>query len=92
MTAGYSLTEYNVLQAPEFVGLANYEGILKDPYIASSLINTGIYTIIVVPIQTILSMVIAYLLARKCRNRFGGFVRSALFIPCLLYTSTCAVK
>lgn len=81
MTAGYSLTEYNVLQAPEFVGLANYEGILKDPYIASSLINTGIYTIIVVPIQTILSMVIAYLLARKCRNRFGGFVRSALFIP-----------
>lgn len=81
MTAGYSLTEYNVLQSPEFVGLANYKDILKDPYITSSLVNTGIYTIIVVPVQTILSMIIAYLLARKCRNKFGGFVRSALFIP-----------
>lgn len=81
MTAGYSLTEYNVLQPAEFIGLENYKNILKDPYITSSLVNTGIYTVIVVPIQTILAMIIAYLLARKCRNKFGGFVRSALFIP-----------
>ena len=81
MTAGYSFTDYNVLQAPEFVGLSNYKDILKDPYIVSSLINTGIYTIIVVPIQTILSLVIAYILARLFRNRFGNLVRSAMFIP-----------
>lgn len=81
MTAGYSFTDYNVLQAPEFVGLSNYKDILKNPYIVSSLINTGIYTIIVVPIQTILSLVIAYILARLFRNRFGNLVRSAMFIP-----------
>ena len=80
MTAGYSFTDYNVLQAPEFVGLSNYKGILKDPYIVSSLINTGIYTIIVVPIQTILSLVIAYILARLFRNRFGNLVRSAMSV------------
>lgn len=81
MTAGYSFTDYNVLQAPEFVGLSNYKDILKDPYIVSSLINTGIYTIIVVPIQTILSLVIAYILARLFRNRFGNLVRSASLFP-----------
>ena len=78
MTAGYSFTQYNVLQAPEFIGLENYSNILKDPYITSSLFNTAIYTVIVVPIQTILSMLIAYLLARKFQTRFGGFVRSAV--------------
>lgn len=81
MTAGYSLTKYNVLQPAEFIGLENYRKLLTDPYIKASLYNTGIYTLIVVPAQTILSMVIAYLLAQKCRNRFGNFVRSALFIP-----------
>lgn len=81
MTAGYSFTAYNVLQPPEFTGLSNYKAILEDPYIKSSLINTAVYTVIVVPIQTILSMVIAYLLARKCTNRYGNFVRSVLFIP-----------
>ena len=81
MTAGYSFTKYNVIQEPQFIGLQNYQKLLGDPYLISSLINTGIYTIIVVPVTTILSMVIAYLLAKKCRNKFGGFVRSALFIP-----------
>lgn len=81
MTAGYSFTSYNVLQPPKFIGIGNYQAVLKDPYITSSLINTGIYALIVVPVQTILSMAIAYVLARKCKNRFGNFVRSALFIP-----------
>lgn len=81
MTAGYSFTDYNVLQAPEFVGLENYKSLTKDPYLMSSLINTAIYTVIVVPVQTILSMVIAYLLASKCINKYGNFVRSALFVP-----------
>lgn len=81
MTAGYSFTDYNVIQAPEFVGVSNYKSLVEDPYLISSLINTAIYTVIVVPVQTILSMVIAYLLASKCRNTYGSLVRSVLFVP-----------
>lgn len=81
MTATYSFTEYNVLQPAEFIGIANYKTLIKDSYITSSLINTGIYTVIVVPIQTIVSMAIAYVLARKFQDRFGSLIRSALFIP-----------
>ena len=43
--------------------------------------QTFVYTIISVPLQTILAMVVAALLARRTRNRFGAFVRSTLFIP-----------
>lgn len=81
MTIGYSFCSYNVLQAPEFIGLKNYRDLLADPYIGSSLLNTAIYTLVVVPLQTILSMLIAYGLSQKCVNRWGNFVRSALFIP-----------
>ena len=81
MTVGYSFCSYNVLQPPEFIELENYRDLVADPYIGSSLLNTGIYTLVVVPVQTAVSMLIAYVLARKCANRWGNFVRSALFVP-----------
>ena len=81
MTFRYSLSSYNVIQAPIYIGAENYRKLWEDPFVISSLWNTGIYTLIVVPMQTILSMLIAYLLSRKCNNKLGNFVRSAMFIP-----------
>ena len=81
MTFRYSLSSYNVIQAPIYIGAENYRKLWKDPFVISSLWNTGIYTLIVVPMQTILSMLIAYLLSRKFNNKLGNFVRSAMFIP-----------
>lgn len=81
MTFRYSLSSYNVIQAPIYIGAENYRKLWKDPFVISSLWNTGIYTLIVVPLQTILSMLIAYLLSRKFNNKLGNFVRSAMFIP-----------
>lgn len=81
MTFRYSLSSYNVIQAPIYIGAENYRKLWEDPFVISSLWNTGIYTLIVVPMQTILSMLIAYLLSRKFNNKWGNFVRSAMFIP-----------
>ena len=81
MTFRYSLSSYNVIQAPIYIGAENYRKLWEDPFVISSLWNTGIYTLIVVPMQTILSMLIAYLLSRKFNNKLGNFVRSAMFIP-----------
>ena len=81
MTFRYSLSSYNVIQAPIYIGAENYRKLWKDPFVISSLWTTGIYTLIVVPMQTILSMLIAYLLSRKFNNKLGNFVRSAMFIP-----------
>ena len=71
MTFRYSLSSYNVIQAPIYIGAENYRKLWKDPFVISSLWNTGIYTLIVVPMQTILSMLIAYLLSRKFNNKFS---------------------
>src|SRR5688572_6424881 len=45
-----SFTEYDVLQPPEFVGLENYQELLKDDRIALSLGNTIYYAVLHVPL------------------------------------------
>ena len=81
MSFFFSFTKYNIVQAPEWAGISNYLRLLKDPYIKASLINTFIFTLGTVPVQTILSLIIAAVLAEKFRHKFGGFVKSSLFVP-----------
>lgn len=81
MTGYYSFTQYNVIQQPDWIGLGNYRHLIDDAFFRSGLINTLVYTVIVVPIQTVLALVIADIIAAYCRDKFGSFVKSALFIP-----------
>lgn len=76
-----SFTDYNVLSSPEWNGIENYLRMLKDPYVRDSLKNTLIYTVITVPLQTAISLALAAVIAEFFRNRFGNFVKSALFVP-----------
>ncbi|MEG0762766.1 MAG: sugar ABC transporter permease [Oscillospiraceae bacterium] len=81
MTGFYSFTKYNVLQPAQFIGFSNYAHLLNDSFFKSSVINTIVYTALVVPVQTVLALVLADVLASRFRGKFGGFVKSALFIP-----------
>lgn len=82
MSAWYSFTDYNVMKAPSFNGIANYTKMFQDAYFIASLKNTLIYVIITVPLQTVLSLVFAAFLARKMASmKAGGFLRSVMFIP-----------
>jgi multiple sugar transport system permease protein len=81
MSAYYSLTDFSLLGSPSWVGLDNYLALLGDGAFRRALWQTFVYTAISVPLQTVLALVIAAVLARRTRNRFGAFVRSALFIP-----------
>lgn len=81
MTGYYSMTKFNVIQAPEWIGLANYKNALSDKFFTTSVVNTAIYTLIVVPVQTIVSLLLANAIAVKFRNKYGSFVKSTLFIP-----------
>ncbi len=65
----------------KFIGLENYNNLFNDPYVKASLRNTIMYTIIVVPFQTFLSILIAGIITSKKRNIWTGFVKSTLFIP-----------
>lgn len=81
MSFYYSFTSYNVMSAPIFLGLDNYRKMLTDPFVKSSLINTIIYTFTTVPVQSALALLFAVWLANHFRGAYGGFVKSALFVP-----------
>lgn len=77
----YSFTDYRVLGDVHWEGIQNYVNAVKDPFVIASLRNTVVYTLITVPSQTILSLVLAALISSYFKNRLGSFARSTLFIP-----------
>lgn len=69
-----SLTYYNMLQPPRFVGLSNYlRLLLDDDVFLIALKNTALYAIVTGPVGYVLSFVIAWLI-----NDTPKFARSPL--------------
>jgi multiple sugar transport system permease protein len=81
MTGYISFTKYNVMQPSQWIGLNNYIAMMKDPFFLPAIKNTIVYTLLTVPIQTILALLIAFVLANVFNKKFGNFIKSALFIP-----------
>jgi multiple sugar transport system permease protein len=78
--SGYlSLTDYDVLSDPEFVGLDNYRRMVDDPKVLLSLGNTLYYTVLHVPLLVLVSLGLALLLNQAGRS--AGFFRTAFFLP-----------
>ncbi|MBI2939429.1 MAG: sugar ABC transporter permease [Chloroflexi bacterium] len=75
-----SLTEFNIVRAPRFVGFANYEKILgRDDLFWTSLVNTLYFTIFSVPLGIIGSLLCAVLLNQKLKAQ--ALFRTLFFIP-----------
>lgn len=81
MTMYYSLTDFNMYSPPEFVGIKNYLTVFQNKTFYAALTNTVKYVAVTVPVQVVLALGIAAFLAEKLRNSYGGFLRSAMFIP-----------
>lgn len=78
--SGYlSLTDYDVISDPTFVGLDNYARLVEDPRIRTSLWNTFVFTAVRVPLYVALSLGLALLLNQA--GRAAGFFRTAFFLP-----------
>ena len=76
-----SVTNWNILSRPAFVGLANYKRLLGDPVFWQVFRNTVLYLIVGTPVSLLLSFVIAYYLDRV-RFMHGSSGRS-YFLPFL---------
>ncbi|WP_210439326.1 carbohydrate ABC transporter permease [Nocardioides xinjiangensis] len=74
-----SLTDYDVINDPTFVGLENYRELVSDEKVTLALRNTFVYTAMAVPAQLVLSLALALLLQRA--GRAAGFFRTAFFLP-----------
>lgn len=79
--SGYlSLTDYDVINDPNYVGLDNFRQLLADPKISLSLWNTFIYTVFSVPVHIVVSLLLAMLLNR-ISGRASGFFRTVFYLP-----------
>ncbi len=75
-----SFTRYNLLRPPEWWGIEGYRRVLDDElFLESALPNTFKYVLIVVPIQTALSLILAFALDQKLR--FRRAFRTIFYLP-----------
>jgi len=84
---GISFTNWNLINAPKFVGISNYVKIFTDAVAVKTLLNTFYFTFVSVPVSLALSLVLAVLLNQKIRGL--TFFRTAYYIPVI--SSTVAV-
>lgn len=78
---GLSLTNWDVLTAPQWVGMNNYARLPQDREFLTALRNTAALAIPNVTLRLIISLAIA--LALNSRIRFRSFYRTIFFMPVL---------
>lgn len=74
-----SFTQYDVISAPRFIGLANFEDLFTDPVFMTSLRNTAVYAFFTVPVSMAIALVLAVMLNQGIRGQM--LYRTAIFIP-----------
>jgi multiple sugar transport system permease protein len=80
-----SFTRYNLLSPPRFTGFTNWERMLTDERLHTSLQVTFTYVFVSVPIQLAVALLLAIVLDRGMRGL--AFYRSAFYLPSLLGAS-----
>ena len=82
-TIFFSFTDYNIIQAPHWVGLANYQTMFtSDPDFWHSVGNSGYYALISVPLGLIVALLLALLLNMRARGI--GIYRTIFYLPTLV--------
>ena len=85
-----SMTDWNLLSKPNFIGLANYvRAFTEDKYFYKYFGNTFYFVFALVPIVLVISLMLAMLINKKV-GRISNAYRVALFLPSI--TSTVAVS
>ena len=78
----YSLTSYDVISPPEFIGLENYSNMLVDPLVRKALYNTFYYAVFFIPLSTIWGICVALMLNLKVRGM--TVYRTLFYIPSIV--------
>ena len=76
-----SFCKWDVINPIEFVGVANYRYMARDPLIAKSLLNTAYYAGLFIPLSISVALGLAMLLNQKVRGL--GVFRTMFYLPTL---------
>ena len=74
-----SLQRWDLLAPIEYVGLSNWRSVLTDASFGTSLVVTALFVAMVVPVQTVLGLFAAAMLARGLPG--SGFFRTLYVLP-----------
>jgi len=77
-----SLTQWNLLRPPVFVGLQNFRTIFKDPLFYKSLKITLGYSAMAVPLNIVISVFLAMLLNNNIRGM--NLFRTVIYLPAVV--------
>jgi ABC-type sugar transport system permease subunit len=78
---GYTLYQWNGVGNPtQYVGLRNFEQVLRDGIFWQSFWHTFLYTAVLVPVQLVLALALAVVLNDR-RLRLSTFFRAVYFMP-----------
>jgi len=78
-----SMTEYNVVTAPTFIGLGNFDRMFtKDPLLWKSLGITFTYAVVHIPLTLLIALAAAVLLNQQLRGIYA--FRTIFFLPAVL--------
>jgi multiple sugar transport system permease protein len=81
-SAWLSLTEWDLLRPPEFVGLSNYQAMLQDRLFWQALGVTAYFTLVSVPLFQALAFAIALLMNVKVRGI--ALFRTVYYLPSIV--------
>ncbi|MEW6233217.1 MAG: sugar ABC transporter permease [Chloroflexota bacterium] len=75
-----SFTRYDLFSPPQWMGLRNYLRLLQDEeFMQHALPNTLKYVAVVVPVQTVISLVVAFALDQQIK--FRRLFRTTFYVP-----------
>ncbi len=78
----FSMTDWNGNTATQFVGFANFKGILSEPSFLHSFLVTIAFTLLNMAIVNVVAFVLALLVTGKIKGK--NFYRSGFFVPNLI--------
>jgi multiple sugar transport system permease protein len=78
----YSFTNYDLVQAPQWVGLQNYRNLFSNPAFWQSVRVSLLYTVGTVVPTLVIALALAVPLAKP--GRFNGTMRILMFIPTIV--------
>ena len=70
---------WDIVSAMQWIGLENFEKLVHDQLFFKAILNTLTFLVIHIPLQIVVSVLLAELLNR--RLRFRGFFRASFFMP-----------
>jgi multiple sugar transport system permease protein len=84
-----AFTDYNLLNAPRWIGFANFREMLADPLLRQSMKVTFLYTFISVPLSLAVALLVAMVLNKGIRGL--AVYRAVFYLPSLLGGSVAIV-